>query len=90
MLRNMAWQKTDELTRAQFVVFETLSDQVNLTADDRRQALGLTEADWQAWTDFLAEGPLPAQPPVPEMILRLGQAAYAASVMAEMRAGQRA
>jgi hypothetical protein len=88
MLRNLAWQKTDELTRAQFAVFEAVSDQVNLTTEDRRLALGLSKAAWRAWTDFLADGPLPAEPPVPEMILRLGQAAYAASVMAEMLDGQ--
>lgn len=88
MLRNLAWQATDDLTRTQFALFQAVSDDVHLTYSDRRQALGLTEHDWALWNEFLNDGPLPSEPALPEMILRLGQASYTASVMAELRRAQ--
>ena len=86
MLRDLAWQATDDLTRAQLAMFLALGDEVGMTEDERRKTLGLTRNDWLAWNDFVADGPLPAEPPLPEMILRIGQAAFAASVMSELRA----
>jgi hypothetical protein len=86
MLRNLAWQATDDLTRAQLAMFQAVGDQIKLTADDRRQALDLDNAVWTAWTDFLSDGPLPAEPPLPEMLRRLGETAYALSMVAEGRA----
>ena len=85
MLRNLAWQATDDLTRAQLVMFHAVGDQIKLTTDDRRQALDLDNAAWTAWTDFLSDGPLPAEPPLPEMLRRLGETAYALSMVAEGR-----
>jgi hypothetical protein len=83
MLRNLAWQATDDLTRAQLAMFQAVGDQIKLTTDDRRQALDLDNAAWTAWTDFLSDGPLPAEPPLPEMLRRLGETAYALSMVAE-------
>ena len=33
----------------------------------------LNQQEWTDWADFLNEGPLPAEPPLPDMLQRLGQ-----------------
>jgi hypothetical protein len=86
MLRNLAWEKIDELTRAQLAMFHALSDAIALSADDRRRVLDLDDRTWAAWAAFLSDGPLPAEPALPEMLLRLGKAAFCLSVVAEGRA----
>ncbi len=86
MLRNLAWHATDALTRAQLTMVHALGDELGLTADDRRQALNLTERQWQVWTDFLDDGPLPPEPMLPEMLRRLGEAAFNLSLQAEQAA----
>jgi len=85
MLRNLAWQATDDLTRAQLAVFHGLGDQIRLTEDDRRRVLNLDGEAWTAWSDFLADGPLPVEPPLPEMLRRLGETAFTLSMLAERR-----
>ncbi len=85
MRRNLAWRETDALARAQLTLLQTLGDQVNLAGDDRRRALSLTAHEWQTWTDFLMDGPLPAEPPLPEMLQRIGAVAHAISISAERR-----
>ncbi len=85
MLQNLAWQATDELTRAQLAMFHAAGDRISLTEDDRRHALGMDERTWRAWTDFLSDGALPAEPPLPEMLRHLGEMAFNLSVMAEGR-----
>jgi hypothetical protein len=85
MLRNLAWQKIDDLTRVQLAMFHALGDQINLTADDRRRALDLDDRCWVAWTDFLSDGPLPAEPAAPEMLRRLGETAFNIAVVAQGR-----
>jgi hypothetical protein len=84
MLRNLAWQATDDLTRAQLAMFQGLGDEFSLTGDDRRLALGLDERVWAAWTEFLSDGPLPAEPAVPEMLRRLGESAFRMSAEARV------
>ena len=86
MLRNLPWQAIDTITRAQLSMVHALGDQINLTPDDRRRALNLDDRTWKAWTDFLTNGPLPAEPPLPEMLQRLGEAAFNLSMVAEQRA----
>jgi hypothetical protein len=44
MLRDTAQQATDDLTRAQLVMFHALGDQFQLSEEDRRRALNLTTA----------------------------------------------
>ena len=83
MLRNLAWQATDTLTRAQFVMFHALADQINLTQDDRRRALDLDDLNWTAWSDFLHDGPLPAEPPLSDLLRRVGQTSFNLSIMAD-------
>jgi hypothetical protein len=72
-----------EIARAQFGLFHDLSDRISLSPDDRRRALDLTDGDWRAWHDFLADGPMPARPPLPEMLWRLGHVAFNLTLIAE-------
>ncbi len=88
MLRNLTWQATDDLIRAQFSMFHGLSDQINLTEDDRRRALDLDEPSWEAWKDFMRDGPLPVEPPPSEMLCRLGKIAFNLSVITGRTATQ--
>jgi hypothetical protein len=86
MLRDLAWQATDDLMRAQLMMFQSLGDRISLSQDDRRRALNLDDRMWMAWTDFLSDGPLPTEPRVPDMLRRLGNAAFHMMVVAEGRA----
>jgi hypothetical protein len=86
MLRNLAQQATDTLIRAQLLMFHALSDQISLTANARRHILDLDERMGMAWADFLVDGALPAEPPLPEMLRRLSEAAFNLSVVAEQQA----
>lgn len=81
------WRTTDNLTRAQLAMFHALGDQISLSEDDRRRALDLDDRTWQAWVNFLANGPLPADPTSHEMLRRLGKAAFILSIMAERTQG---
>jgi hypothetical protein len=90
MLRERAWQATDDLTRAQLVMFHELGDQIHLSEEDRRRALNLDDRTWMAWVNFLAEGPLPPEPAAQEMLRRLGKAAFNLMVMAEQVHGNAA
>ena len=81
MLRDLAWQATDTLARAQLEMFHTLGDEIALTPDDRRRALDLNEQTWSAWQDFLDDGPLPNQPPLPDMLRRLSETAFNLSTL---------
>jgi hypothetical protein len=83
MLRDRALQGTDDLTRAQLVMFRALGDQIHLSEEDRRRALNLDDRTWMAWAKFPADGPLPAEPAMQEMLRRLGKAAFKLMVMAE-------
>ena len=76
MLRNLAWQAADKLTRAQLTVFHACCDQAGLRGDDRGRALGLDDADWSAWQDFLDDGPLPAAPALPDMLQRIAATSF--------------
>lgn len=87
MLQNLAWHATDKLTRAQLALLHALGDKIGLTDNDRRRRLHLSEPAWQAWTDFCADGPLPAEPPLPEMLQRLGEVIFALARMVEGRDG---
>jgi hypothetical protein len=85
MLQSMTWCATDNLARSQFQVFSQIGEQMQLSEEARRSALLLSEQEWSDWADFLQDGPLPAQPQLPEMLLRLGNASYRLAVMAEQQ-----
>lgn len=88
MLQNLAWQATDTLTRAQFSVFAASCEESGMRDTDRRLALGLDTQDWAAWQDFLADGPLPADPKLPDMLQRLAVATFRVAVTAAPRPAQ--
>ena len=88
MLQNPTWTATDNLTRSQFRVFSSLGEQLRLTEDDQRRVLLLSKQEWSHWTDFLDDGPLPAEPQAPVMLQRLGSASYRLAVMAERQGMQ--
>jgi hypothetical protein len=82
MLRDSVWQPVDNL-RAQLAMFHALGDQIGLPPGDRGRAVELDACSWRHWKSFMIGGPLPAEPPVPEMLRRIGQAAFYLSVIAE-------
>jgi hypothetical protein len=83
MLQNPAWQTIDDLTRAQLAMFHALGDRAQLSQDSRQRALALDDSAWRAWTDFMADGPLPAKPALPDMLHRLAKLTYHLAVTAE-------
>jgi hypothetical protein len=85
MLRNLSWETTDNLARSQFQIYRELGDAMGISEDDHRRVLLLDQQEWADWADFLNEGPLPAEPPLPEMLQRLGSAAHRLAVLAESK-----
>jgi len=85
MLHNPAWQAADALTRAQLALLSGLGREIGLTPDDRRRALDLDDRTWAEWMAFLDHGPLPARPALPDMLRRVGQAAFHIDVVASLR-----
>jgi hypothetical protein len=83
MLQDPAWQAIDDLIRSQLAMFHSLGDHASLTEADRRRALALDDRTWSAWLDFLYDGPLPPEPPLPEMLRRVGEASFHLSMAAE-------
>jgi len=87
MLQSLTWYATDTLARNQFQVFSQLGEEMRLSDDECRCVLELSEQEWSEWTDFCHHGPLPAQPQLPVMLQRLGNASYRLAVMAEPAEG---
>lgn len=85
MLQNLTWCATDNLARSQFQVFSQIGEEMRLSEDDRRRVLLLSEREWSDWSDFLQDGPLPAQPQLPVMLQRLGNASHRLAVIAEQQ-----
>jgi hypothetical protein len=85
MLRNLSWETTDNLARSQFQIYRELGDVMGIGEEDRRRVLLLDQQEWTNWAEFLNDGPLPAQPPLPVMLQRLGSASYRLAVLAEQR-----
>ena len=83
MLQSMTWATTDTLARDQFQVFSQLGEQMALSADDQRRVLLLSEEEWANWSDFVLDGPLPAEPRLPVMLIRLGHASHQLAVLAD-------
>jgi hypothetical protein len=83
MLQSMTWFATDNLARSQFQMFSQLGEQMQLSDDEQRRVLLLSEQEWSNWSDFLQDGPLPAQPQLPVMLRRLGSASHRLAVMAD-------
>ena len=89
MLQSLTWMATDNLARSQLQMFSEIGEQMQLSDDDQRRVLLLSDREWSAWMDFRHdEGPLPAQPRLPVMLRRLGSASHRLSVLAERRGGR--
>jgi hypothetical protein len=85
MLQSMTWCATDNLAKSQFQVFSQIGEQMQLSQDDKRRVLLLSEREWSDWADFLQDGPLPPQPQLPVMLRRLGIASHRLAVLADRR-----
>lgn len=83
MLQSMTWCATDNLARSQFEVFSQIGEQMRLSEAEQRRVLLLSEQEWADWADFRQDGPLPAQPQLPVMLQRLGNASHRLAVIAE-------
>ena len=88
MLQSMTWFATDNLARSQFQLFSEIGEQMQLSADDRRRVLLLSENEWTQWSDFCQDGPLPAQPQLPVMLRRLGSASHRLATLADRTVGR--
>jgi hypothetical protein len=76
MLQNLRWEAIDNLARSQWRLYADLGDQMKIDAEERRRVLLLDQRQWLDWEDFLSDGPLPAEPPLPVMLRRLGRASH--------------
>ena len=76
MLRNLSWEMTDALARQQWQLYRAVGEKLRITDDDRRRVLLLSEQEWSAWSEFASDGELPAEPPLPVMLRRLGSATW--------------
>ena len=88
MLQNLTWDATDNLARDQFAMFSEIGEQMHLSDDDQRRVLLLSEREWADWSDFRHDGPLPAQPHLPVMLRRLGNASHRLATIAERKAAR--
>jgi hypothetical protein len=88
MLQSMSWCATDNLARSQFEVFSQIGEEMRLSEEEQRRVLLLSEQEWADWADFLQDGPLPAQPQLPVMLQRLGNASHRLAVIAERQGMQ--
>jgi hypothetical protein len=86
MLQSMTWLTTDKIAREQFQVFSQIGDHLQLSEDDQRRVLLLSDEQWSDWSDFCQDGPLPAEPQLPVMLRRLGSASHRLAVLADRRA----
>ena len=83
MLQNWSCEAMDHLARNQWRLYAGLGDQMQIDADERRLALLLDQRQWSDWEDFLSDGPLPTEPPLPVMLRRLGRASHHLALRAE-------
>ncbi len=88
MLQSMSWCATDNLARSQFEVFSQIGEEMRLSEEEQRRVLLLSEKEWADWADFRQDGPLPAQPQLPVMLQRLGNASHRLAVIAERQGMQ--
>lgn len=77
----------DTLARNQFGVFDRVGNAITISDEDRRRVLLLSEQEWSAWAQVRDGGPVPAQPGLPVMLLRLGAATHRLTRIAERTRG---
>jgi len=88
MLRNLSWETTDALVRQQFQLYRSVGEEARISDEDCRRVLLMSEQEWAMWSEFLDDGDLPAEPPLPVMLRRLGSATWKLASLADrQRAG---
>jgi len=65
-----------------------LGEEMQLSKDDQRRVLLLSPQEWADWSEFVDDGALPAQPQLPVMLRRLGNASHRLAVLADRRGAQ--
>lgn len=65
-----------DLAREQFSLFMELGAQAEVPSEGQRSLLSLSAGEWADWTSFLSDGPPPPCADLPQLLLRLGEAAY--------------
>ena len=85
MLQSLNGVATDNLARSQCQMFRELGEEMQLSDDDSRRVLLLSEQEWSDWSGFMQDGPLPAQPQLPVMLRRLGSASHRLATLADRR-----
>lgn len=76
MLHKLSWETTDALARRQWWLYRSVGEDMGVSDTGCRRELRLSEQEWAAWSAFAAEGELPAEPPLPVMLRRLGRATW--------------
>jgi hypothetical protein len=87
MLRHLSWEMTDGLARQQWQLYRAVGEAMHISDEGRRRVLLLSEREWSAWSDFAADGELPAEPPLPVMLRRLGSATWKLASLSERQRG---
>jgi hypothetical protein len=77
----------DAIARGALRLFDELVVLGQVPARQGSELLDLTEADWAAWTVFRQCGPRPAEPALPDMLLRLAVGSYALAEAIDAEAG---
>ncbi len=73
----------DVVARDQFRVFDHIGNEIRLCDEDRRRMLLLSTRQWLGWSALRDGGAVPAEPVLPVMLRRLGEATYRLAVAAE-------
>jgi hypothetical protein len=68
--------RTETVLRQQILMFRDAGKAVRLNEERERRLLLLSPESWSQWSAFSAAGPVPAEPPAPVMLQRLGRASY--------------
>ncbi len=88
MSQDAVTEHTSSLARMQMRLFGDVGASARLTAEQQRALLELSDQEWTAWQCFLCNGPLPARPGLPEMLVRIGAALHRLAVASEDSPGQ--
>jgi hypothetical protein len=71
-MSDAAQLEPQDVARQQLRLFLRTAEQIGMDADRQRRSLRLARDDWQRWLSILQDAPLPASPPLPELLRHLG------------------
>ncbi|HXT78489.1 MAG TPA: hypothetical protein VN702_02910 [Acetobacteraceae bacterium] len=75
-MQNAARTCADQVIRDQLAVFQGLSRTLRLDTGEQRRLLHMTPEQWSDWLRFFQSGSRPTEPPVPDLLMRIGSAAH--------------